>query len=145
MLDRAETMFEGMSEMMKRLKKASYEKNMKAFRERNEGIFREMTDYVDAAEDKDAAAEQLAQAFTGQVREAFQVKGKMRSRTQADLNFFMIFYVFPAILLTNHPEAKRIADAIRDRWRSTFKDSNIDYRDYDTMYGSFSEKILGIF
>ena len=145
MLDHAETMFEGMSEMMKRLKKASYEKNMNAFRERNEGILREMTDYVDAAEDKDAAAKQLAQAFTGRVREAFQVKGKIRSRRQADLNFFMIFYVFPAILLTNHPEAKRIADAVRDSWRSTFQDSNIDYRDYDTIYNSFNEKILGIF
>lgn len=145
MLDHAQTMFDGMSDMMKRLKKASYAKNMEEFRARNGRTFREMTDYVDAAEDKDAAAGEIARTFAERVETAFQVKGRIKSCTQADLNFFMIFYVFPAILLTNHPEAKRIADAIRDTWRSTFKESNIDYKDYDTMYSSFNEKILGIF
>lgn len=145
MPDHVEMMFEGMSVLIKRLKKASYEKNMKMFRERNRAAFREMTAYVDAAENKDAAAKQLAQSFTGRVREIFQVKGKIKSYTQADMNLFMVLYVFPAILLTNHPEAKRIAGAIRDAWRDTFKNSNIDYRDYDTIYNSFNEKIMGLF
>lgn len=145
MPDHVEMMFEGMSVLIKRLKKASYEKNMKAFRERNEAVFREMTDYVDAAENKDAAAKQLAQSFTGRVREIFQVKGKIKSCTQVDMNLFMVLYVFPALLLTEHPEAKRIADAIRDSWRDTFKDGNIDYQDYNAIYNSFNEKIMGMF
>lgn len=147
MLEHIETIFDGMPDMMKRLKKASYAANMKQFREKNGRFFDEMTQYVDAAPDKEAAARETAQAFAGQVDAYFraQGRGKIRSRMQADLNFFMIFYVFPALLLTEHPEAVRIADALRDAWRSTFKDSNIDYRDYDTMYNAFNEKILGIF
>ena len=147
MLEHAETMFDGMPDMMKRLKKASYAANMKQFREKNGHYFDEMTQYVEAAEDKAAAAGQVALAFTGQVDAYFRAlgKGKIKSRAQADLNFFMIFYVFPALLLTDHPQAVRIADAVRDAWRSTFKNSNIDYRDYDTMYNAFNEKILGIF
>lgn len=147
MLEHAETMFDGMPDMMKRLKKASYAANMKQFREKNGHYFDEMTQYVEAAEDKTAAAGQVALAFTGQVDAYFRAlgKGKIKSRAQADLNFFMIFYVFPALLLTDHPQAVRIADAVRDAWRSTFKNSNIDYRDYDTMYNAFNEKILGIF
>ena len=58
MLERMETMFDGMSDMMKRLKKASYEKNMRSFRAQNEHYFLEMTDLVrDAA---DAEKEQAA-------------------------------------------------------------------------------------
>ena len=148
MLERMETMFDGMSDMMKRLKKASYEKNMRSFRAQNEHYFLEMTDLVrDAADaEKEQAAAQAAEVFASKVEAAFGMNGRIRSRTQADLNFFMIFYVFPAILLTDRPEAKMVADAVRDEWRARFQDSaGLDYRDYDTLYNSFHEKIFGIF
>ena len=72
-------------------------------------------------------------------------KGKIDSRTQVDLNFFMIYYVFPTILGTEHEYAKLIADSICSAWGKRFKESQIQYTDYDTLYGSFREKIFGIF
>ena len=38
------------------------------------------------------------------------VRAAEDSAVQTDLNFFMIYYVFPAILLTEHDDAKLIAD-----------------------------------
>ena len=69
----------------------------------------------------------------------------MNGRTQADLNFFMIYYVFPAILLVENENVTLIADAIRDEWRKAFKNSQISYTDYESLLGSFREKIFGIF
>lgn len=145
MLNQVAAMFDNMTVMMKKLKKASYEKNMKAFREAHGHFFEEMTQYVEAEPDKEAAAKKIGVVFTDAVQEKFSVKGKIRPRTQADLNFFMIYYVFPAILLTENENGDLIAKSIRDEWAAKFKDSNIGYTDYDKIYGGFREKIFGIF
>ena len=62
-----------------------------------------------------------------------------------DLNFFMIYYVFPAILKRNHEYAKLLADTLCETWGSSFKNSKIGYTDYETLYKAFREKIFGIF
>ena len=56
MLDHVEIIFDNMPEMLKRLKKASYAERMEKFRSEHGHFFREMTDRVELAEDKDAAA-----------------------------------------------------------------------------------------
>ena len=145
MLEHVESMFDDMSDMMKKLKKVSYEKNMKGFRERNDHFFHEMTAYTEQAEDHDAAAGVVADAFVTTVKEAFSVNGRMKSRMQADLNFFMIYYVFPALLLTENEYADLLAKSICNLWGQTFKDSKIGYADYDKIHGAFREKIFGIF
>lgn len=145
MLNQVETIFDDMLVMMKKLKKDTYEKNMKTFRETYGHFFDEMIQYADASEDKEAAARETAVVFTEAVNRKFAVKGKIRPRTQADLNFFMIYYVFPAILLTAGENSDLIAKSIRDEWKTKFKDSNINYTDYDTIYGGFRNKIFGIF
>ena len=92
------------------------------------------------------AAEEIADTLINRVEKKFaSKKGKIDSRTQVDLNFFMIYYVFPTILGTEHEYAKLIADSICSAWGKRFKESQIQYTDYDTLYGSFREKIFGIF
>lgn len=145
MLDRVESIFDNMLDMMKKLKKTSYETNMKTFRESYGHYFTEMTQYVEKSEDKEAAAEEIAHIFIDAVIGKFSVKGKIRSRTQADLNFFMIYYFFPALLLTESETRDLVARSVRDKWASSFKESNINYTDYDKIYGGFREKIFGIF
>lgn len=145
MLEQAASMFDGMQAMIKKLKKASYETNMKEFRRRHGETIREMTDHIDAGEDKDRAAGEAADALIASVRSAFEKNGKIRGTVQVDLNFFMIYYVFPAILLTEHEEAKRLADVLCAKWGSAFKNSKIGYTDYTSLHKSFREKIFGIF
>lgn len=145
MLENVETMFDNMRPFMKKLKKKTYEENMAVFYEKNIPYFEEMTSFVEEAEDKDAAAGQIARTFVEHVDQRFMVKGKIPGYQQADLNFFMIYYTFPALLKTGHMESRRIADHLCAEWGSHFKDSKINYTDYETIYGSFREKILGIF
>lgn len=147
MLDHVETIFENMKPMMKKLKKASYQTNMELFLNKYGHFFREMTDFVDQSEDKESAAEKIATDFAGKIEKAYisPKKGRIEGVIQLDLNFFMIYYVFPAILKTEHPEAVLIADHIRDEWGNRFTDSRIQYTDYDSLYSSFREKIFGIF
>lgn len=145
MLNQVATMFDNKEEMMKKLKKKVYEKNMGEFRQRNGHYFQEMTAYMDGKTDKEEAAREIAEVLTEAVKEQFTVKGKIKPRTQADLNFFMVYYVFPALLLTEHENATLLADTICSVWSGKFKDSKIGYTDYDKLYGAFNEKIFGIF
>lgn len=146
MLQGISTIYENKEKMLGHLKKKSYEANMKAFRNQYGHYFEEMMLYVEEAEDKEKAAQELGECLAKEVCEAYQnKKGKMSPRTQSDLNFFMIYYVFPAILLTEHADAKIVADGVCEVWKKSFEDSNIGYTDYDTLYSSFREKIFGIF
>lgn len=144
MLESTEKLFCDMLDMMKRLKRAAYEKNMKQFREDNVGFFQELLQYMEQSSNKEAAANEIAKVFVQRVWEAFSNKGKIVSRTGADLDFFMIYYVFPAILLTKSPFAEQIAQAIRSEWNCRFC-KNISYTTYDKLYQSFRDKIFGIF
>lgn len=144
MLNQVETLFDGMSYMMKKLKKASYERNMAVFREKNGHFFQEMVQYVEDKEDKEAAAEEIAAVFTDAVQNCFAVKGRIKPYMQADLNFFMIYYVFPAILLTESEHKNLIADTLCALWGEKFADSKISYAGYDQIYAGFRERILGI-
>ena len=145
MLDHVEVIFNNMPEMLKRLKKASYAERMEKFRDEHGHFFREMTDAVELAEDRDAKAAEIAGVVVEAARERFTVRGRINGRTQTDMNFFMIYYVFPAVLLEESEVNDLIAGSIRDAWEAKFKDSKIQYADYDRIYGSFREKIFGIF
>ncbi len=145
MLEQIECIFDNTEAMLKKINKKTYEPRMKEFREQHGHYFKEMTDYVDCQEDKEKASQELADAFVSAVQNRFRKKRKIPGRTQVDMNFFMIYFVFPAILLTEHENAKDIADAICEKWGKTFKDSKIGYTTYEELNGAFRNKIFGIF
>lgn len=145
MLDHVEKIFDGMTEMMKKLKKDTYKNNMEKFRKDHGHFFDEMIEYVEQKENHEEASEEIAEVFTDHVQMNFSKNGKINGRTQADLNFFMIYYVFPAILLTESMYANMVADSICKKWGTRFKNSAIGYSDYDKLYSSFRKKIFGIF
>ena len=145
MLNQVESIFDDMIAMLKKIKKKTYEPRMKDFRERYGHYFTEMTEYLDSMEDKEQAAQDVADAFVAAVKSHAEVKGKIGGRKQVDMNFFMIYYVFPAILLTEPENADDIDKAICKKWGKTFKDSNIGYTTYEKLNESFRNKIFGIF
>lgn len=144
MLYQVESMFDDMEKMTKKLKKQKYEENMESFMAANEAYFLEMESYL-SKKDPEAAAKEISQAIVEAVKGRYEVKGKIKGTVQTDLNFFMIYYVFPAILKRDHEQAKLLADTLCDTWGNSFKNSKIGYTDYDTLYKSFREKIFGIF
>lgn len=147
MLEQAANMLENHKEMTNRLTRKKYEENMKAFRAEYGAVLAEMTVYTESAADKEAAAGEVAAAFTDAVQDAFASpkNGKIKGYLQVDLNLFMIYYVFPALLLTEHEDAKLIANAICKTWNKRFHDCNISYTDYETLLDGFCNKIFGIF
>ena len=145
MLENIELIFTDQEQMLKKLKKSSYEANMERFRREQGHFIDEMINTVKEAEDKDAASSVVGKAFADGVFDVFSVKGKINGRKQADMNFFMIYYVFPAILLTNEECADSLCTGIKDAWNSRFRDTNISYTDYDSLYNAFRNKIFGIF
>ena len=146
MLQGIENIFEKKEIMLKHLKKKNFEENTEYFKNTFGYFFDEMFEYVEGAEDKNTAADEIACAFIKAVQGKYSGKnGKVSGRDQVDLNFFMIYYVFPTIISYESEYKKLIADAICDKWGSSFKDSKIQYTDYDSLYGSFRHKIFGIF
>lgn len=147
MLEQAAAMFDNRRELTKRLKRKKYEENMEVFRSEYGEVLAEMTAHTESAADKEAAAGEVAAAFTDAVHNAFASpkNGKIKGYLQVDLNLFMIYYVFPALLLTEHEDANLIAEAICKAWNKRFSDCNIRYTDYETLLEGFRNKIFGIF
>lgn len=146
MLEQAGAMFDNMEAMMYRLKKKEYRERMEQFREKNRAVLTEMTDFAGQANNRDEAAAQVAKALADAVEARFAKRGKISGRSQMDINLFMIYFVFPAILLTQSECAVPLADAIRDEWRGRFRDSaQLGYTTYEEISSTFQEKFLGIF
>ena len=146
MLEQAEKMFDNMERMLYHIKKKVYKERMEQFREKNQEIIAEMTGLVEQATDREAVAAQVAEALADAVEQRFAKRGKIGGRSQMDINLMMIYYVFPAILLTQSECAVLLADAIRDEWRRRFRDSSqIQYASFEELCSNFQEKILGIF
>ena len=146
MLQGIEIIFEDRDKMMAHLKKKTYKEYTENFIQNHGHYFEEMTTYVEGAKDKEAAAKEIGECLASAVKKTFvNKKGKIGARTQSDLNFFMIYYVFPTSLSSGSEYAKTIADGVCEVWKSSFANSDIGYTDYDSLYDSFREKIFGIF
>lgn len=145
MFDKIEYLFRDMGGMIRCPKKNIYEQKMNYFLEDRKWFLEEVTEWMEQSECKGDSAKELSRQFTQQVFDAFSRKNRIKPYVQADLNMFMIYYVFPAILKTEKPYARLLADEICREWRERFQDSNIRYTSYEELYNNINEKILGIF
>jgi len=145
MLNNVSSIFDNMVPMLKKVKKKNYEERMSSFRKDYGHYIDEMISIVESSGERESAASSIAEALVQDIKNRYEVKGKINGRVQADMNFFMIYYVFPAILLTENENADLIADTICKIWGASFKNSNIGYTTYEKLYSSFKEKIFGIF
>lgn len=136
-------LFDDKNIMMGKLNKKSYETFMNKFREKNANILEDIFSEIDSAADGDAAIDEAGKAFAEEIFNSFSKRGKIRGGVLAELELFMIHYVFPAILLMDNPNATRVCDAIRDSWNARFK-RNINYTDYETIYSGFVTKLFGV-
>lgn len=139
-------MFENKKKMLKHLKKKSYEANFTQFQSAYGTQLAEIMAYVEHAADKESAVAEVGDWFVNAVLDNYASgKKKLPSYEQADVNLFMIYYVFPALLETGHADARQTADGICAVWAKRFRGNKIGYTDYQTLYESFHDKILGIF
>ncbi len=142
MLDNVMEIFDDMGILLRQLKKQTYEFNMKKFREDHGQFFNEMLAALKEADDKAAKADEIGRKFADKTAEGFGSKAKGRKR--ADMDFLMIYYVFPAVLLTEDENADTLCTGLKNGWNEKFK-ANISYTDYETLYNGFRTKIFGLF
>lgn len=125
--------------MLKGINKKSYAAQMKYFCETYGPVLDMLLDAAESDGPR-AAAEQLAKS----VQEAFSTKGRIPAYIQADLNVFTVYYVMPALALTENPLHSELIDAICAVWEKTFRWGKIGYASYETISDSFRNNFLGI-
>lgn len=144
MLERAEEIFDDMPEMLKNLKKASYEKNMNEFRRKYDHYILEMLSNIEQSFSPADRTKEAAVSFVNAVETRFAEKKKINPRIKADITLFMVYYVFPAILLNENEHSVLLVQSLCEEFNSRFQ-ASLRYTDYNSLYNSFQEKIFGIF
>lgn len=129
-----EKIFEDAAYLSKVHTKKDYEKQMDMFKERRYDLLADLINADDVA----AASKQLCL----DVNDKFKKFGKVRGSDLMNLNYFLIYYVFPSILM-NEEKGQDICEALKDAWNSQFK-ANINFTDYETLMAGFQTKIFGI-
>ncbi len=129
-----EKIFEDVAYLSKVHSKKEYESHTERFKNDRYPLF---TDLVKAT-DVQAEAEQFCEDVFG----TFKKFGKLRGSDLMNLNYFMIYYVFPTIL-SEEENGEAICDTLRDTWNKRFK-SSINYADYESLKEGFQTRIFGI-
>lgn len=145
MLENASEVFDLSMIKFKKNKKVTYDQRMEAFRTQHGHYIDEMLTHIREAEDKDAAAVEAAKAFTDSAFNRYARRGKIRGVAGSDPTLFMIFYVFPAIQLTEDENAILLCDKLRDEFSVKFNNPQMGYTTFQEIRDSFSEKIFGLF
>ena len=126
--------FEDVNYLSKVHSKKEYEAHTNKFKEDRYG---ELSTLVQAEDVQGECAK-----FCDDVFISFKKFGKVRGADLMNLNYFMIYYVFPTIL-AEEENGKETCDILKDVWNNRFK-SNISYTDYNTLMEGFQTKIFGI-
>lgn len=145
MLENAHEMFDISMTKFNKARKKTYEERMNGFRADNQKYLTEMLDTVAQSDDKEAKAQEISKEFCEDVFNAFAKRGKIRGSRSQDLSMFMIYYVFPALQLTQDENAVMLCDKLLETWRVQFDNPNMGYGKYEDLLSGFKEKIFGMF
>ncbi len=145
MFDQTAKMFTGYRTKLKKIKKRTYEERFDLFFSENRACFADMTQYVKGREDREVAAAEVANIFAENVFAEYGRGGKLSASDRTDLSLFMIYYIFPSILMLEDANSQLLCDSIRDEWRRRTDNPAFDYTTYEDLHGSFQEKLFGIF
>lgn len=121
---------------LKKFDDESYKYNMELFRKKWNEIF------VDTVLARNYEADSTS--FVQQVKSIYARFGKISKSRKQELGLFMIYYVFPAILLTEQEDASKLCDALVAIWNAEME-TNITYEGYNEISSSFNDKLLGMF
>lgn len=145
MLQGIEMIFADRARMMTSLKKSTYEIFSKEFEQKYGHFFSEMKEYVEQAENREAAADEIGECMMqSMIKAGTNKRGKLDAKIRSELSLFMVYYVFPAIL--NQGEVGTvIAEGVLVSCRAGLKNRGLRYVDYDTIYNGFNDKIFGLF
>lgn len=145
--ERLTDMFEDRFIYLKKLKQVTYESYTEEFGQKFGPQIDAMIKFVADSEDAGAAAEEAAGDFAKKTFERYAKKGKIGANLMMDLNFMMIYYMFPYLIkqrgvLTDTAES--LAETLKVKWNKVMG-CNISYAPYEELYAGFKKKLFGFF
>ena len=119
--------------------RAKYIKNMQVFKEK----------YKDALTELYRQSKEEYRSFCEAVYKRYSFMGKVGKMKKKDLNLFMIYYIFPSMLLIGEDNAEKEmahtgCDSLLETWNSVF-DTDISYLEYPVIIEGFNDKLFGVF
>ena len=119
--------------------RAKYIKNMQVFKEK----------YNDALTELYRNSKEEYRSFCEAVYKRYSFLGKVGKMKKKDLNLFMIYYIFPSMLLKGEDNAEKEmahtgCDSLLKTWNSVF-DTDISYLEYPVILEGFNDKLFGVF
>lgn len=143
MLQGIEQIFENITEMNAGLKRTTYQEKFEKFQAEYGYYFEEMNAYMEETENHEAAAEAVGiRLMHAAEKKCGNRRGKLDGRTRSELSLFMVYYVFPSILLQGE-NMTELAEGVLKVSRKELRNKELQYADYQTIYDGFSDKILG--
>lgn len=144
-LSHAGAVCDNCTEKVRAFKRNSYHTLFEEHKAENYAFYTSVKQVLDNAppEELDSICGQIADAFiTVQEQTLEQARRKNEKFSlQMDRNMFMVIYVLPSIKEIRDEKADRLAEVICEKWRGTFKDSNIMASDYDSIMQGFKRKL----
>lgn len=122
--------------LLKNFKKKQYIKNMQLFRDKWDSILSDTVMQNDH--------QTVCEEFVKQVISIYSRFGKLGKLKKIDLGLFMVYFIFPSILLTQKEGAVDMADCLLNTWNSMME-TNIEYMQYEEIVNNFNDKMFGIF
>lgn len=127
---------------------ADYEHYLRKFRKKdyiqNMELFRAKWNEILAATVQAGNYEEVAKDFVEQLKNTYKRFGKVSKTRKIDLGLFLIYFVFPGILLTEKAGAKELCDILADSWNEEMG-TCIEYLSYDEIVENFNDKTFGMF
>lgn len=144
MIENTEALFYGSEGIIQVKSKKEYEGAMEFFKNHGAVEMDKILGAIDEATDKDAACAEFAQELVEKVKETFSKRGKIKMGRQMEINLYMVYYIFPYILMAEKDYSQGLCDKLQEVWAKSFKNSDIKYATYDSILGGFQTRILGI-
>ncbi len=138
-MDKLIGFFEDRQIFLRKLKQQTYEANFGAFEDKYGSVLDDMLTGSAAGD-----ADKIGAEFATGVFDHFAKKGKIPSILMMDLNFCMVYYIFPYLLKNKDKGGEAFAEVLKDKWNGAMG-SNISYTTYEELLAGFKKKLFGMF
>lgn len=127
-------------------KRKLYEDAFQECYETYKGLFREIEEVCEAAEDKEAVLEELSTAIPAYVHGQIesQKRKSQKENLMIDFNMTMVTFVVPLIGYSRNEDCLALIDKMVEKWNSGPVTMKIGKSDYESLKGGFKSRLCYI-
>ena len=144
--ENGDSVFGDFEKTLKGFQRNEYENSFERYLQVQNGNLMAVGRMMRLAQDQEKAQDEIAEVILAGARRIMEERGAKLNRqsTQMSLNMYMVTFVLPAILSIEDQKYLALAQLICRKWAETFKNSNIQAADYQTLKSGFRRKLCYI-